>query len=97
MDFRRINPVTIPDPFRMPLIDDILDNVGDCPYLSKLDLAKGFYQVPIQPDDKDTKLHFVHHSENKGHSNAFRINECPSDISTHDVRGSGGSFVRIHR
>ena len=53
VDFRRINAVTIPDPFCMPLIDDILDNVGDCPYLSKLDLAKGFYQVPIQPDDKD--------------------------------------------
>ena len=37
----------------MPLIDDILDNVGDCPYLSKLDLAKGFYQVPNQPNDYD--------------------------------------------
>ena len=37
----------------MPLIDDILDNVGECKYLSKLDLSKGFYQVPIKESDKD--------------------------------------------
>ena len=39
VDFRRINAVTIPDPFCMPLINHILDNMGDCLYL---DLAKVF-------------------------------------------------------
>ena len=56
MDFRRINVVTIPDPFCMPLINDILDNVGDFLYL---DLAKCFYQVPIQPDDKDKTAYCI--------------------------------------
>ena len=45
IDYRKVNSVTTPDPFYMPLIDDILDNVGECKYLSKLDLSKGFYQV----------------------------------------------------
>ena len=97
---QRINAVPIPDPFCMPLIDDILDNAGDCPYLSKLDLAKGFYQVPIQPDNKDKTAFCTPFGKIQVHSNAFWINECPSDISMHDVRsvrGSGGSFVCIHR
>ena len=40
IDYRIVNSVTTPDPFHMPLIDDILDNVGECKYLSKLDLSK---------------------------------------------------------
>ena len=56
--------MTIPDPFCMPLIDDILDNVGDCPYLSKLNLANQMTMI---------KPHFVHHSDNTG---SF---ECLSD------------------
>ena len=51
--YRKVNSVTTPDPFYIPLIDDILDNVGECKYLSKLDLSKGFYQVPIKESDED--------------------------------------------
>ena len=37
----------------MPLIEDLLDQVGDCGFLSKLDLSKGFYQLPIRMEDRD--------------------------------------------
>ena len=37
----------------MPLIEDMLDQVGDCKFLSKIDLSKGFYQVPLSEADKD--------------------------------------------
>ncbi len=36
----------------MPSIDSILAQVGNCKYLSKLDLLKGFHQVLF---DEDTK------------------------------------------
>ena len=36
----------------MSSIDSILAQVGNCKYLSKLDLLKGFHQVPV---DEDTK------------------------------------------
>ena len=39
IDYRKINAFTTPDPFCMPLIDDILDCVGECKFLSKIDLA----------------------------------------------------------
>ena len=53
VNFRKLNTVTVPDPFCIPLVKDILDQVADCSYLSKLDLSKGFYQVPINPHDSN--------------------------------------------
>ena len=43
-----INAVLNGDPFCMPLIEDMLDQVGDCKFLSKIYLSKGFYQVPYR-------------------------------------------------
>ena len=53
MDYRKLNAVTIPDPYSMPLVDDLLDQVGESTYLSKLDLKKGFYQIPVKPEHRD--------------------------------------------
>lgn len=46
-DYRKLNKVTLPDPYCMPLIEELLNVVGQASYLSKLDLSKGFYQVPL--------------------------------------------------
>ena len=51
VDFPILNAATIPDPYEMPRIDDIIDQLGEAKILSKLDLSKGFYQVPVNPDD----------------------------------------------
>ena len=48
VDFRRLNAVKVPDPYLMPRIDSIIDNLGNALFLSKLDLAKGFHQVPLR-------------------------------------------------
>ena len=45
--------MTVPDPYCMPMVDDLLDQVGDCDYVSKIDLTKGFYQIPLEQKDKD--------------------------------------------
>ncbi len=52
VDYRKLNLITVPEPFLMLSIDTILAQVGNCKYLSKLDLLKGFHQVPL---DEDTK------------------------------------------
>ena len=38
----------------MPRMDDPLDQVADAKSLSKLDLQKGFYQVPMEPSQMKT-------------------------------------------
>jgi Reverse transcriptase (RNA-dependent DNA polymerase) len=49
-DFRRIASVTIPDSFSMALIDELIDKVGHAQFMTKLDLSRGYWQIPMDPD-----------------------------------------------
>jgi hypothetical protein len=48
-DFRKLNAVTIPDPFPMPRVETLINKVGQAKFLTKLDMTKGFWQIPIAP------------------------------------------------
>ena len=58
IDYRKLNSVTIADPYYMTTLEEILERVGDSKIMSKLDLAKGFYQVEVEPTSQD-KTAFV--------------------------------------
>lgn len=51
VDYRKINDITISDKFPIPNIDEILDKMGRAMYFSTLDLAKGFHQIEVHPED----------------------------------------------
>ena len=46
-DFRKVNSVTIADPFPLPRVEDLLDRIGKAKYLTKLDMTRGYWQVPL--------------------------------------------------
>lgn len=46
-DFRKVNRVTKPDSFPLPRLDDCVDKVGSAKFVSKFDLLKGYWQVPL--------------------------------------------------
>ena len=46
-DYRKVNSVTKTDSFPIPRIDDCVDKVGNSKYVTKFDLLKGFWQVPL--------------------------------------------------
>ena len=48
-DYRKVNTVTKPDSYPLPRIEDCVDQVGAARYVSKFDLLKGYYQVPLTP------------------------------------------------
>ena len=52
VDFRKVNKVTVPDPYYIPMVGEIVDRVAGAQYLSKLDLNKGFHQVPLSEEAK---------------------------------------------
>ena len=58
VDYRRLNRVTVPDPFPMPRIDEMLDRIGGAKYISTVDLTKGYWQVPVAVDSQE-KTAFV--------------------------------------
>ena len=55
VDFRKLNRVTIFDPEPIPNPDDLTARVGSAKFFSKLDLTKGYWQIPIAEADKDKK------------------------------------------
>lgn len=46
-DYRRVNAITKPDSFPLPRMEDCVDRVGSAKYVTKLDLLKGYWQVPL--------------------------------------------------
>lgn len=42
-----MNNVTKPDCFPLPRIEDCVDRVGGAKFVSKLDLLKGYWQLPL--------------------------------------------------
>lgn len=46
-DYRRVNTVTVTDAYPIPRIDDLIDAVGQSKFISKIDLLKGYHQIPL--------------------------------------------------
>ena len=59
VDYRKLNEKTVRDAYPLPRIEEALDCLHGAKYFSSIDLAQGFYQVPI--DEKDA------------HKTAFRL------------------------
>ena len=53
VDYRKLNEVTTADPYYMTTLEEILEKVGESKVMSKLDLAKGFYQVEVEPQSQE--------------------------------------------
>ena len=46
-DYRKVNYVTKTDSFQVPRMDDCIGNIGQAKYVTKFDLLKGFWQIPL--------------------------------------------------
>jgi RNase H-like domain found in reverse transcriptase/Reverse transcriptase (RNA-dependent DNA polymerase)/Integrase zinc binding domain/Integrase core domain len=60
-DFRKVNAVTKTDPSPIPRIDDCIDKVGHAKYVTKIDLLKGFWQVPLTDRAKEISAFVTPH------------------------------------
>uniref|UniRef100_A0A1X7VYS9 Reverse transcriptase domain-containing protein n=1 Tax=Amphimedon queenslandica TaxID=400682 RepID=A0A1X7VYS9_AMPQE len=52
VDYRKLNAQTEIDAYPMLRIDDILDQIGQANYFTTLDLARGYWQVPVAEEDR---------------------------------------------
>lgn len=69
VDIRKLNEKTIDDKYPIPNISDVLDKLGKCQYFTTLDLASGFYQVEMDPNDTHKTAFNVEH----GHFEFLRM------------------------
>ena len=50
-DYRRLNDITTPDRYPVPHIQDFSNHLSGKVVFSKIDLIKGFYNIPLNPED----------------------------------------------
>ena len=53
VDFRQLNAATVKETHPIPRIDNLLDALQGARWFSTLDLKSGYWQVPIQEQDKE--------------------------------------------
>ncbi|KYO27749.1 hypothetical protein Y1Q_0005298 [Alligator mississippiensis] len=53
VDFRKVNAIAKFDAYPMPRVDELIENIGQARYISTLDLTKGYWQVPVAPEDQE--------------------------------------------
>ena len=47
IDYRQLNKDTDQDTYPLPVIDDIIDQLGQAKFFSAFDMSAGFHQIPI--------------------------------------------------
>ena len=52
IDYRRLSSMTMADAYPMVRIDDLLDMLGQACFFTKLDLTRGYWQVPMAEEDR---------------------------------------------
>ena len=70
IDFRQVNKDTDQDAYPLPVIDDILDQLGQAKLFSAFDMSAGFHQIPMQEESKK----YTAFSKSQGH---YEYNRMP--------------------
>lgn len=74
VDYRGFNNTTMKDKFHIPLIDDLMDELGGSRIYSKIDLRDGYHQVCKYPPD-------VHKTVFKTHSGHYVYTVMPFGLT----------------
>ena len=66
VDFRKLNNVTVKDAYPLPNAEEVIDELSGSRWFSTLDLASGYWQVELDPIDRE-KTAFTFHGKGLFH------------------------------
>ena len=53
VDYRKLNSITRKDRYPIPLVDELMERLGDAKVYTKLDIRQGFHRIRLDPDSSD--------------------------------------------
>ena len=77
IDFRKLNSNTIPDRLPMPVLDEVLANLGGAKVFSSLDLLSGYWQVPLSESSKKLTAFSTHRDHLQYNVMPFGLSNAP--------------------
>jgi hypothetical protein len=78
VDYRALNAVTKPDAYPIPNIVDTFDSFGISKFFSVLDMASGYYQIEMKPDDREKTAFSCHKGHYQFIKMPFGLNNAPA-------------------
>ena len=81
VDYRKLNNVTVFDPEPLPQIQEIFSDLSGSQYFSKFDFCKGYWQVPMSPEDRDLTTFVTHRGLFKFRVMPFGLVNAPATFS----------------
>ncbi|PIK63031.1 hypothetical protein BSL78_00038 [Apostichopus japonicus] len=61
VDFRKLNKITVFDPEPIPNPDELMTKLATAKYFTKIDLSKGYWQIPVQISDRPKTAFITSH------------------------------------
>jgi hypothetical protein len=77
VDYRKLNAVTKRDNYPLPRIDELFDSLGGSKWFSSLDLASGYWQVEVEPEDREKTAFITKHGVYEFRVMPFGLSNAP--------------------
>ena len=78
VDYRKLNSITWKDRYPIPLVDELMERLGDAKVYTKLDIHQGFHQIWLDPDSSDLTTFRTHYGTYKYNVVPFRLTNRPT-------------------
>ncbi|WVZ53038.1 hypothetical protein U9M48_004029 [Paspalum notatum var. saurae] len=78
MDFRHLNAITIKTVYPVPIIEELLDELGQASWFTSLDLTAGYHQILLQPGEGPKTAFQTHSGHYEFRVMAFGLSGAPA-------------------